>query len=204
MAIKKAIISIAVVGLLSGCEDAGPSLNQQQAFDLKKLEMEQKHELEMKKIETIGVSTHESSWETYNQVPQAVPANVPAAIPNSPEPVDNGSSLLGTVAAVGAGALAGYAVSGLLDNGYRSYSDNSGNTRYIDSGGKEISRTQFESYRRDNPTQSKISDANQKAQAAVKTGQQKTVQAAKTVTQKVQSTVRPSKTISPAKSTSRR
>ncbi|MGL4518213.1 MAG: hypothetical protein ACRCUJ_00555 [Phocaeicola sp.] len=201
---KKKLLTVFVSGVVimvaTGC-DSAPSLNQQQEFELKKLKMAQDHELKMKQQEAVamgravGVTSHEGSWETYNQPvvpnPPEQPVHTTAAanqgvqVPDSTQPVDSGSSILGTVAAVGAGALAGYAVSGLLDNGHRSYSDNAGNTRYVDNNGREISRTEFENHRAKSPIQTKASDLNQKGQAAVKTGQQKTVQAVQTVKQKV-------------------
>ncbi|MGL5567051.1 MAG: hypothetical protein ACRDC4_15105, partial [Plesiomonas sp.] len=143
------------------------------------------HELRMKREEVRAQQGIVVVNEESNPQVQAAPqAPVHTQVPNSNEHNGSDSSILGTVAAVGAGALAGYAVSGLLDNGYRTYSDGSGRTRYLDSNNREISRAQYEDYRAANPTSTKLSDANQKGKELVKTGQQKTMQASQLVKEK--------------------
>ncbi|MGL6100722.1 MAG: hypothetical protein ACRC0G_14020, partial [Fusobacteriaceae bacterium] len=59
-----------------------------------------------------------------------------------------------------------------------------GRTYYVDSSNREITRAQYDSYKKAHPTKHKVSEYNQKGKALVKTGQEKTVQAATVVKEK--------------------
>lgn len=91
----------------------------------------------------------------------------------------SGSSVLGTVGTLAAGAALGYVAGELLDSGHRSYTDSSGNRVYVDKSGKQISQADYERYRRENPVKSKISDANLKSKQAVNSAATKTAEVSK-------------------------
>ncbi|MGL5015293.1 MAG: hypothetical protein ACRC6V_13545 [Bacteroidales bacterium] len=149
--------------------------------------MQYKHEKDMALISSgvnqPGSVTYVAGNEHNTEVP--TPSyNQVVSNPDSNVASDSGSSILGTVAAVGAGALAGYAISELLDDGYRSYTGSNGRTYYVDSNNREITRSQYESYKKEHPTKHKVSEYNQKGKTLVKAGQEKTVQAATVVKEK--------------------
>lgn len=177
---------------LMGC-GGEPELTAAQQFELKKLEMQNNHQRDLARIQanterTIGHAPevrYEGGGNEYitpAPAPQPVDygVNGSSAVNNSSE-----SSLLGTVATLGAGALAGYAISELLDDGHRSYTDNQGRTRYVDGSGKEISSQQYNEYKKKHPTKHNLSQYNQKGKAVVNTAKTKTVETAKKVDQKV-------------------
>lgn len=183
---KKLIMVALATVTLAGC---GDPTTEAREYELKKLALQQSHELQMAQIQSnVGhvpeVRYEGSRNEHYSPPPAAEPVNYG---PNDSMPVNNGSesSLLGTVATLGAGALAGYAISELLDDGHRSYTDNQGRTRYVDGSGKEISSQQYNEYKKKHPTKHNLSQYNQKGKAVVNTAKTKTVEAAKKVDQKV-------------------
>lgn len=196
---KKLIMVALATVTLAGC---GDPTTQAREFELKKLALQQSHELQMARIQATpnqqGV-VYEGAGNEYHPSPSAPqPVDYGASDSN---PVNNGSesSLLGTVATLGAGALAGYAISELLDDGHRSYTDNQGRTRYVDGSGKEISSQQYNEYKKKHPTKHNLSQYNQKGKAVVNTAKAKTVEAAKKVDQKA---VQPAKKIVQKKTSS--
>jgi hypothetical protein len=82
-------------------------------------------------------------------------------------PVEQGYSGGEMLAGVAAGALAGYAANEMLNNGMKTYTDNKGNTVYVDKNGKQISKEQYNAYKKKNPKatklREKVSNAKDKA-----------------------------------------
>lgn len=176
---KKLIMVALATVTLFGCSDPADGHRE---HEIKKLAMQQQHEQEMARIQAnvnhVPGVRYEGTGNEYHPSPSA-PQPVDYGTHDS-NPVDNGSesSLLGTVATLGAGALAGYAISELLDDGHRSYTDNQGRTRYVDGSGKEISSQQYNEYKKKHPTKHNLSQYNQKGKAVVNTAKTKTVEAA--------------------------
>lgn len=189
---KKTLLAIFAGLALMGC-GGEPELTAAQQFELKKLEMQQDHQRDLARIQ----ANTERAIGHAPEVRYEGAGNEYSTVSSAPQPTDYGvgdsgtssngseSSILGTVAALGAGALAGYAVSELLDDGHRSYTDDKGRTRYVNGSGKEISAAQYNEYKKKHPTKHSISQYNQKGKAVVNTGKVKTVEAAKTVNKKV-------------------
>lgn len=168
----KKILLIGVIGLsafLVGCSP-DPEPMTQQLFELKKLEMEQQHELEMAKA-TIQQT---NQGTTYSAPPEQV--QYQQGYDSSPPPPQEESSGIGS-AALGAvaGLAAGYAMSELLDDGWRSYTNNSGQTVYYDRSGRQVDKGSYDTYKNKNPTRHKLSSYNQKGKSLVNTAKDKTV-----------------------------
>ena len=183
---KKKIMLVGFVGLsilLTACGE--PDLTPSQKFEMDKLRLTQQHELDMARVQSPVVQqvapqqevqqNGQGNWDEHTQTPVSDEYNDVGYGSGSNEPSSSGSSVLGTVAAVGAGALAGYAVSELLDDGHRSYTDSNGRTRYVNGSGKEISNSQYDAYKKKHPTKHKLSQYNQKGKTAVATAKNKTV-----------------------------
>lgn len=210
---KGTVMLLAASLALVGC-GGEPELTAAQEFELKKLQMVQNHERDLARISAntqreVGYQPVEAqqygqgNWDERTQTPATAQYNDVGTSPDMSQSSDSGSSMLGTVAALGAGALAGYAMSELLDDGHRSYRDSSGRTRYVDGSGKEISSAQYDAYKKKHPTKHKISEYNQKGKAVVNTGAEKTAQAATTVKTKTVETAKKvdQKVVQPAKKT---
>lgn len=171
----KKILLVAVVGLsvlLSGCGDDPEPMTQQQ-FELKKLQMEQQHEIDMAKIANTPVSEpqQDASYSVPSEQVQPQMQQGYESAPPAEESSGIGSAALGAVA----GLAAGYAMSELLDDGWRSYTNNSGQTVYYDRSGNQVNKSAYDSYKRKNPTRHKISSYNQKGKTFVNTAKNKTV-----------------------------
>lgn len=184
----KKILIVGLVGLsalLVGCGDEPESMTQQQ-FELKKLQMEQQHEIDMAKIANTPVGEPQQN-ANYSAPPEQVYPQTTQEYQSAPPAEDSsgvGSAALGAVA----GLAAGYAISELLDDGWRSYTNNSGQTVYYDRSGRQVNKSVYDSYKRKNPTKHKISSYNQKGKNFVNKAKNKTVSsytsAAKKVNQK--------------------
>lgn len=180
---KKILLAMSVALLVTGCGDS------QEQLELTKMRMQMDHELRMAKVSQ-GAQVAPQQHTVYSE-PVEYSHEQPDVVRNDS---DGGSSVMGTVAAVGLGALAGYAASELLDNGHRSYADSTGRVRYVDKSGREIKKSDYDSYKAANPTKAKISEANQKAKTAINSGATKVVDASKNVAKKVdQKVVQPVK-----------
>lgn len=183
------MIALAIAGLfLAGCSDE-PELTASQQFELKKLEMQQDHERHMANIQArtereLGVPQQYAAPQqqaVYHEPVQSVEQPYQGGSSYGGEPSESSSSDSGigsTLLAVGAGALAGYAVSELLDDGYRSYSDKSGRTVYVDKNGRQIDKRDYDAYKAKHPTKHALSTYNQQGKQAVNTAKTKTVEAA--------------------------
>lgn len=152
----KKLLLIGIVGLSSmlvGCSE--PEQLSQQQFELKKLQMEQQHELDMAKIANTPVNQPQqvatTATPSYQEQEQQGYGYEPA--PTTEESSGLGSAALGAVA----GLAAGYAMSELLDDGYRSYTNSNGQSVYYDRNGRQIDRNAYDAYKRKNPTRHKIS-----------------------------------------------
>lgn len=192
---KKMFLAVSVALLVTGCgsEDLTP-----QQLELTKLRMQQEHELRMARTNNQQNSQVQyeqpASYSHEQQGYSEQPHYSSQASGDVRGTDDGGSSILGTVAAVGVGALAGYAASELLDNGHRTYTDSSGRVRYVDKSGREIKKSDYDAYKKANPKSVKLSEANQKAKAAINTGATKVVDTSKNVAKKVdQKVVQPTK-----------
>ena len=188
---KKSLIVLALSTVMFAC-GGEPELTNAQQFELKKLQMQQDHERNMANVQA---RTERELGYTAPQQPQQVsygdsdysqpaPSSYSDGGYDGVQPAVDGSSDSGigsTLLAVGAGALAGYAVSELLDDGYRSYSDKSGRTVYVDKSGRQIDKRDYDAYKAKHPTKHKLSEYNQKGKQAINTGATKTVEAGKAV-----------------------
>lgn len=184
----KKILIVGLIGLstfLVGCGDEPETMTQQQ-FELKKLQMEQQHEIDMAKIANTPVSEPQQN-ASYSALPEQEQYQTTQGYePSAPteESSGIGSAALGAVA----GLAAGYAISEMLDDGWRSYTNSSGQTVYYDRSGRQVNKSAYDSYKRKNPTRHKISSYNQKGKTFVNTAKRKTVsgynQAATKVKQK--------------------
>ncbi|MGL5014404.1 MAG: hypothetical protein ACRC6V_08980 [Bacteroidales bacterium] len=178
---KKILLAMSVALLVTGCGDS------QEQLELTKMRMQMDHELRMAKVSQ-GAQVAPQQHPVYSE-PVEYSHEQPDVVRNDS---DSGSSVMGTVAAVGLGALAGYAASELLDNGHRSYTDSTGRVRYVDKSGREIKKSDYDSYKAANPTKAKISEANQKAKTAINSGATKVVDTSKNIAKKVdQKVVKP-------------
>lgn len=106
--------------------------------------------------------------QTYSAAAPEQGASVPQQAAQSEDSGFGAGSML--LAAAG-GALAGYAVGEMLDNGMRSYQDDNGNTHYTDKNGKPVSKAVYEEKRKT----SKVTKFKEK----VKAGATKTKELAK-------------------------
>lgn len=182
----KKILVVAFAGMiLVGCGDPAAEARNHQ---LRMQESQQKHELEMARIQA-GVGTAAPIQQYSAPQQQAVhhepvqsveqPYQGGAAYGGEPSESSGSDSGIGsTILAVGAGALAGYAISELLDDGYRSYSDKSGRTVYVDKNGRQIDKRDYDAYKAKHPTKHALSTYNQQGKQAVNTAKTKTVEAA--------------------------
>lgn len=181
---KKILLAISVALLVTGCGDSPEQL------ELTKMRMQMDHELRMAKVSQGAQVAQHTEYQPSSYSEPAEYASAPVDGVRNGD--DGGSSVMGTVAAVGLGALAGYAASELLDNGHRSYTDSTGRVRYVDKSGREIKKSDYDSYKAANPTKAKISEANQKAKTAINSGATKVVDTSKNVAKKVdQKVVKP-------------
>lgn len=183
----KKLLILWMAGLLVACGE--PALTPGQQFELTKLQMIHNHERDLARIQAntqreIGYvepqqgTTYEPQYaqpaESYN-VDGAAYGN------QSYESGSSDSGIGGTLMAVAGGALAGYAVSELLDDGFRTYTDKSGKSVYVDKNGRQIDKRDYDAYKEKHPTKHKLSTYNQAGKQAVNTGATKTVNAASTV-----------------------
>lgn len=171
----KKILIVGLIGLstfLVGCGDEPEPMTQQQ-FELKKLQMEQQHEIDMAKIAntTVGEPQQNATYSVPSEQVQSQMQQGYEYAPPAEESSGVGSAALGAVA----GLAAGYAISELLDDGWRSYTNNSGQTVYYDRSGRQVNKSAYDSYKSKNPTRHKISSYNQKGKTFVNTAKKKTV-----------------------------
>lgn len=170
----KKILLVAVVGLsalLAGCGDDPEPMTQQQ-FELKKLQMEQQHELDMAKA--VNQQTQQPVQDTVYSTPSEQ-VQYQQGYDSAPPPAEESSGLGSAALGAVAGLAAGYAMSELLDDGWRSYTNNSGQTVYYDRSGRQVNKGAYDSYKRKNPTRHKISSYNQRGKTFVNTAKSKTV-----------------------------
>ena len=185
---KKSLIILALSTVLFAC-GGDPELTNAQQFELKKLQMQQDHERNMANVQArtdreLGHASPQqvASYEPQYSQPAQQHYDDGAAYGGQPAESSSSDSGIGsTLLAVGAGALAGYAVSELLDDGYRSYTDKSGKSVYVDKNGRQINQSDYEAYKKKHPTKHKLSTYNQQGKQAVNTGATKTINAANTV-----------------------
>lgn len=203
---KKSLVILALsTVLLGGC--GGDPAEDARAHEARMLKLKQDHELNMSRIQANNDRVHQAPQQVASYEPQyqqsAESYNVDGAAYGG-QPADNGSSDSGigsTILAVGAGALAGYAISELLDDGYRSYTDKSGKSVYVDKNGRQIDKRDYDAYKTKHPTKHKLSSYNQQGKQAVNAGATKTVNAANTVKTKTVETAKKvdQKVVQPAK-----
>lgn len=181
---KLVVLSLALSLVACGGDPAEDA----RAHEARMLKLKQEHELNMARINATQQVQQIAPQQqvTYGDSDYSQPA--PAAYGNGGydgvQPAESGSSDSGigsTILAVGAGALAGYAISELLDDGYRSYSDKSGRTVYVDKNGRQIDKRDYDAYKAKHPTKHKLSEYNQKGKQAINTGAAKTVEAGQAV-----------------------
>lgn len=154
---KKLIIALVTASFLVGCGD--------DKFDQEKemLAMKLAHEREMARIEVSKTQAANQPENVYNieheyempesnsnysdstsSVSQGTMPSAPST-PSASTSTESGYSGTDMILAAGAGALAGYAVSEMLDNGMKSYKDESGKTHYVDSKtGKPVTKEAYE------------------------------------------------------------
>lgn len=188
---KMKLLAIFAGMVLMGC-GGEPELTAAQQFELKKLEMQQNHQRDLARIQAntdreLGAPQQYAAPQqqaAYHEPVQSVEQPYQGGSAYGSEPSESSSSDSGigsTILAVGAGALAGYAISELLDDGYRSYSDKSGRTVYVDKNGRQIDKRDYDAYKAKHPTKHALSSYNQKGKQAINTGAAKTVEAGKAV-----------------------
>lgn len=182
---KKSLVILALSTVLFAC--GGDPAEDARNHEARMLKLQQDHELNMSRIQANNDSVHQATQQVAPYEPQySQPTgqhNVDGASygNQSVESSSSDSGIGSTLLAVGAGALAGYAVSELLDDGYRSYTDKSGKSVYVDKSGKQIDKRDYEAYKAKHPTKHKLSTVNQQGKQAINTGATKTVNAANTV-----------------------
>lgn len=182
---KKSLIILALSTVLFAC--GGDPAEEARAHEARMLKLKQDHELNMARV-SAPQAVHQASPQQvasyepqYSQSAQQHYDDGAAYGGQSAESSSSDSGIGSTLLAVGAGALAGYAVSELLDDGYRSYTDKSGKSVYVDKNGRQINQSDYEAYKKKHPTKHKLSTYNQQGKQAVNTGATKTVNAANTV-----------------------
>lgn len=188
---KMKLLAIFAGMVLMGC-GGEPELTAAQQFELKKLEMQQNHQRDLARIQAntdreLGAPQQYAAPQqqaAYHEPVQSAQQSYEGSAAYGGEPVSDVSSdsgIGGTLLAVGGGMLAGYAISELLDDGYRSYSDKSGRTVYVDKNGRQIDKRDYDAYKAKHPTKHALSSYNQKGKQAINTGATKTVEAGKAV-----------------------
>lgn len=171
---KKLMLLLATAVALAGCGEKS------------ELELRLEHERAMAQIEVQKIKAANQVSDTYNveyeyeindggyseptvydQVSQT--SQRVSTIPSqaSTAPVEQGYSGGDVLLGAAAGALAGYAASEMLNNGMKTYTDTKGNTVYVDKNGKQVSKEQYDAYKKANPKttklREKVSDAKVKA-----------------------------------------
>lgn len=106
--------------------------------------------------------------EVYNSVPS--PSTNISGLPSqiSTVPVDQGFSGGDMALGVAAGALAGYAANEMLNNGMKTYTDTKGNTVYVDKNGKQVSKEQYNAYKKKHPKTTKLREKVSNAKVKAK------------------------------------
>ncbi|UIW10509.1 hypothetical protein PQC38_gp033 [Aeromonas phage BUCT695] len=178
---KIALIGVAAcAALLSAC--GGEDLTAEQKFELRKMEIQKQQAVEVARANQQPVTYQRSQEYTVDErdpvyVPQAEPQSYSSGVnaqynqgggySSNTAPSESGSSVMGTVGTLAAGALAGYVASELLDDGYRKYSDDRGRPFYVDNRGVKISQSQYLNHKKTHPVKSKLSDYNQKGKSVI-------------------------------------
>lgn len=180
------LLMLSLGATLVGCGDE-TELTQAQKFELMKMEKQHEHEEAMGRI-----NRQDANQQNYSQSLSG-DGGVESSVGNeSPETYsdeyqdrqsgngsnsDSGSgSFLGGVLA---GAAAGYITSELLDDGYRSYTDSSGKSVYVDASGNKISDSQYKEHKKSHPVKSKVRETKDSLKKKAKSGYSKTKTAAK-------------------------
>lgn len=103
----------------------------------------------------MGTSQQEAYQPTYSgtQTASNYDYQQPAAAAQQPatQPTDEGYGTGAMVLSALGGAAAGYLAGEMLNNGYKSYKDDRGNTHYTDKDGRPVSKAQYEDYKKANP-----------------------------------------------------
>ena len=205
---KAKLLAIFAGMVLMGCGEA-PHDPAKAARDheARMMKLQQEHELNMARLQQPQVVHQAPAQQVdygntdYSQPTQQAYSNGGYDVVQPTESVSSGSGVGSTLLGIGAGALAGYAISELLDDGYRSYTDNTGRSVYVDKNGRQIDKRDYDAYKAKHPTKHKLSQYNQQGKQAINTGAAKTVEAGKVVKDKTvqAASVAKTKTVEAAK-----
>ena len=97
----------------------------------------------------MGSQAQEVQPQSYASAQEyATPATASAPVQ---QPTDEGFGVGSMALAALGGAAAGYFAGEMLNNGYKSYKDDHGNTHYTDRDGRPVSKTAYEDHKKKNP-----------------------------------------------------
>lgn len=154
--------------LLTGCGEDAATVEHNRQMEI--LKQEQEFQLKMKALEhghsvpsvTQSASTgdqHEGSYADSSQTEYQGGGSSPSYDGSGDSGYSGGDMVLGALT----GALAGYAMSEMLDNGYRTATNSSGRTIYIDGAGKEVSQSDYNKAKKTYGVKQKAKDFGKKA-----------------------------------------
>lgn len=147
--------------------------------DKSELELKLEHELAMEREKTRQIAVanqvqdvynieHEYEYETdvrgyseptvYSEAPSSSVGVSGLPSETQTVPVDEGYSGSSMALAAVGGMAAGYLAGEMLNNGMKSYQDESGKTHYTDKNGKPVSKQAYEDYKKQNPKVTKLSE----------------------------------------------
>ncbi|MGL5567032.1 MAG: hypothetical protein ACRDC4_15010, partial [Plesiomonas sp.] len=164
MKMKVIVLALASVFMV-GCSD--DPAEEARRHEANMLRLKQEHELNMAKLQVQPVQQQVNHGNIdYSQPAQQAYSNGGYDVVQPAESSSSDSGIGSTLLGIGAGALAGYAISELLDDGYRSYTDNTGRSVYVDKNGRQIDKRDYDAYKAKHPTKHQLSQYNQQGKQA--------------------------------------
>lgn len=139
------LVSSLVLVSLQGCGETAPELTAEQQVQLRLAEIEAQKEIKLKQLDAeIADDIYDAQEAQYLQeAGYSQGQDQPTVVSNPTSDVQSGYSGGDMVLGALAGAAAGYAISSSLNNGYSSYTDNTGREYYKDSKGNHISADEY-------------------------------------------------------------